>query len=123
MRKIKVKCRETTRVDSGVRQAVEPLDHEFVEEWMEEQGVRRGDEWLEMVPGYEREFCEVRLKDKTVIGPCWPNAGKFMRLDGGTETLESEVTHIRYFVNAHPEGDDDGFEAEDAAEDEVTRGY
>lgn len=76
---------------------VEPLDPDFVAEWMAEQEMKKGEDWEELRPGYSKEYCEVRTKDGVEVGPCFPNGGKFTRLDGEQEILESEVTHVRYY--------------------------
>jgi hypothetical protein len=76
-----------------VSQELEPFD---TEEWMEEQGLKRG-EWECYHGEYEKEFCEVRRKDGVEVGPCWPNNGKFVRLDTAIEVSEGDVALIRYF--------------------------
>ncbi len=59
-------------------------------------------EWIEYPGEYEKEGCDIRLKNGEEWGTCWPNAGKFLVLTSfnGSENLsfdESEVTHIRYY--------------------------
>jgi len=76
---------------------VEPLDPEFVVEWMAENDMRHGDDWNVLRPGYQREYCEVRTKDGVEVGPCFPDKGVFTRLDGAQMIMESDVTHVRYF--------------------------
>ena len=82
------------------------IDPEFMDNWMAENDLQRGSEWEKFKSGYEKEFCEVRLKDGRIEGPCFPNAGKFTRLDGVCVFPESDVTHIRYFENK-THGDDE----------------
>jgi hypothetical protein len=78
-----------------------PTDPEFLEEWMAEQGLKLGSVWHAYSGEYSKEFCDVRLADGTVIGPCWPNAGKFVRLDQEAEFAGSEVTHVVYYEARH----------------------
>jgi len=82
------------------------VDPDFMEDWMAENDLQVGSEWEKLKSGYEKEFCEVRLKDGRIEGPCYPNAGKFTRLDGVCVFTESEITHIRYFENKNHGGDE-----------------
>lgn len=54
------------------------------------------DEWLPYTD-YEKQECDVKLKDGTIIYHCWPNAGKFNPLcsDMG-EVMEEDVVEIMY---------------------------
>lgn len=54
------------------------------------------DTWIPYVE-YEKEECDVKLKDGTVVNHCWPNAGKFNPLCSDIEAvLEEDVAEIRY---------------------------
>ena len=48
--------------------------------------------------GYRKAPCMIRVKGE-VHGPCWPNAGKFVPLDGGSVEFWSEETvkEVAYF--------------------------
>lgn len=51
--------------------------------------------------GYEKRPCMVRLKHGgRVMGPCWPNAGKFTLMDGNLQWPEVVVEAVAYFVSA-----------------------
>jgi len=94
-----------------------------IDEWMEEQGLKRG-EWETYHRVYDKEFCEIRLKDGSEVGPCWPHSGKFVRWDT-TEIPEGDVTHIRYFKLKykvmHEEDEDGHWRRGDDSEDETYR--
>jgi hypothetical protein len=101
---VKVKkavCRPAESVQAPPLDRKVPTDPEFSEEWMAEQGLKPGSAWHDYSGEYDKEFCDVRLADGTVIGPCWPNAGKFVRLDHEAEFAGSEVTHVRYYEARH----------------------
>ena len=78
-----------------------PSDAEFVEEWLVEQGLKESKRWSEFFGDYDKEFCKVRLKDGTYAGPCWPNAGKFVRLEDEAEIPAADVTHVSYYASRH----------------------
>lgn len=136
VKKVKRKVAKAKRVKTPVKKPIEtvvpapapepegpePFD---VDEWMEEQGLKRG-EWETYHKVYDKEFCEVRRKDGTEVSPCWPNAGKFVRLDTAIEVLESDVTHIRYFRPKYKvphEEDEWGREDNDQDDAEDTDGH
>lgn len=53
-------------------------------------------EWLPYTD-YEKEECDVKLKDGTIVYHCWPNAGKFNPLCSGMEeVMEEDVVEIMY---------------------------
>ena len=94
-----------------------------IEEWMDEQGLKRG-VWEIYYKSYDKEFCEIRRKDGSELAPCWPNAGKFVwMVDESVEVSESDVTHIRYFKTKHKvihEDDEWGRDMEEEDEPEDT---
>ncbi len=54
-------------------------------------------EWLPYTGDYEKQECDVKLKDGTILKHIWPNAGKFIEMCGKRRTaLSSEVAEIMY---------------------------
>lgn len=54
------------------------------------------DEWIPYTD-YEKQECDVKLKDGTIVYHCWPNAGKFNPLCSDMdEVLEEDVAEIMY---------------------------
>jgi hypothetical protein len=54
------------------------------------------DEWIPYTD-YEKQECDVKLKDGTIVYHCWPNAGKFNPLCSDMdEVLEEDVVEIMY---------------------------
>jgi len=87
-------------------------------DWLAEHGLNQGEDW-EPYRG-RKEYCDIRLKDGTEIGPCWPNCD-FIDL---TDDLEraipySEVTKVRYY-DALPANEP--IEEEDEEDEEVVGG-
>jgi len=53
-------------------------------------------EWLPFTE-YQKEECDIKLKDGTIILHCWPNAGFFTVLcANGIRYWEGDVAEIRY---------------------------
>jgi hypothetical protein len=47
---------------------------------------------------YRKRHCDVRLRDGSEVGPCWPNAGVFHDLNGsGRQISQADVTYVRYY--------------------------
>jgi hypothetical protein len=88
-----------------------------LDEWTKEQGMKQGDKWVPFTGDYRKEFCDIRLKNGTETGPCWPNAGKFVALADGEKIIPgNQVTHLRYYVEAPDQRSD---EDEDEDDDDV----
>lgn len=51
-------------------------------------------EWVPYTGDYEKQFYDIRLRDKRELPRCWPNAGTFHAEDGAYVKGEY-VTHIR----------------------------
>ena len=88
-------------------------------DWLAEHSLCQGEDW-EPYRG-RKEYCDIRLKDGTEIGPCWPN-GDFIDL---TDDLEraipySDVTKVRYY-DALP-ATSEPIEEEDDEDEEVVGG-
>ena len=78
-------------------------------DWLAEHSLCQGEDW-EPYRG-RREYCDIRLKDGTQIGPCWPN-GDFIDLTDDDEraTPYKDVVSVRYYESpkaSEPEEDDD----------------
>ena len=59
--------------------------------------------WQEyrMEDGYRKKPCMIITRDGYKIGPCWPNAGKFVLLEGkGPDVPETAVVAVAYFEAA-----------------------
>ena len=57
-------------------------------------------DWTKYKGEYEKEEYDIRLKDGTELGPCWPNAGNFNLLDNSGKVIDdSQVTHFRISKN------------------------
>ena len=60
------------------------------------------DTWIPYVE-YEKQECDVKLKDGTIIYHCWPNAGKFNPLCSDIEPVPEEdvveIMYRKYYVN------------------------
>jgi len=83
-------------------------------EWMEENGVQMGSEWVPFQGKPRSQFCDLRLKDGNDLGPCWPRDLDFVCLADDTEIALVDVTHIRYYEDyVQNEDDEDGEEHED----------
>ena len=67
----------------------------------EHQGLygETGKEWVKYSGDYNKQFCDIKLKNGEEWGPCWPNSGIFnVHTDGSPNINESEVLEIRYYV-------------------------
>ena len=65
-------------------------------DWLAEHSLSQGEDW-EPYRG-RKEYCDIRLRDGTEIGPCWPNCD-FIDL---TDDLEraipyKDVVRVRYY--------------------------
>ena len=86
-------------------------------EWLEENGVKEGKTWIPLRGGKPKiEYCDIKLKDDKVFGPCWPAQSGLMFVDLSSENEDrhplSTVSEVRYYI------EDDGSKDEDDGEDE-----
>lgn len=79
-------------------------------EWMEENEVKPGVDWLWLRGKPRTEYCDVRLRTGVEVGPCWPRLGKsmdFVNLSDESSVAFSDVTHVRYYEAKGPGDKDD----------------
>jgi len=90
------------------------------DEWMADNNRREGDHWESLRPGkrLDLEYCDIRLKNGTELGPCWPNGKEFMELATEKAIPASGVTHLRYYESFSGGQDDDTDQDKDKDEDE-----
>lgn len=69
-------------------------------EWKLDNNVVSGKTWSPIDSRPRRDFCDIRLKDGTEIGPCWPRDNDFIDLssDDDQSYPYSSVTDLRYYV-------------------------
>ena len=85
-----------------------------MDDWMLDQGLKRGNTWEVYKGKGKQEFCDVRLRSGRETGPCWPNAGVFIDMaDDEKEIPDAEVTHVLYYVDANTDLGDDADDDED----------
>lgn len=57
--------------------------------------------WVPYYGQYIKKFCDIRLKDGEYVKNCWPNAGKFMAMDGSGVVVNGiDVFEMRYMTKA-----------------------
>lgn len=48
--------------------------------------------------GYRKCACMILHINGSIYGPCWPNAGEFVSLEGKGRWLESGISAVAYFI-------------------------
>lgn len=62
-------------------------------------GYRKLGAWRKYEDGeYEKCPCVIELRSGAIVGPCWPNAGKFTSLEGDQQQWgEHHVLRVAYY--------------------------
>jgi hypothetical protein len=84
------------------KEGTPPTDAEFEREWMDENGMAKGESWGGPGRPAAKGACEARLADGTVVGPCWPDGGAYRRLDGEADLKAGDVVAVRFYEDVGP---------------------
>lgn len=85
-------------------------------EWLEDNGVKVGEDWEKFLGKTRVQFCDVQTKDGKVLGPCWPRDRDFVDLsDDEKEIAAEDVAMVRYYEDQMPEESGDGEDGDDGA--------
>jgi hypothetical protein len=91
-------------------------------EWLKDEMKKPGREWIKNASYLKMEFCDIRLKDGTEIGPCWPNGYTFIDITSGDAETKYDLADVdcfRFYEEDDSEEEDPEDEGEDGDEQEL----
>jgi hypothetical protein len=79
------------------------MNREELDEWMADNNLVEGEDWEKFDGKYRMGYCDIRKKDGTELGPCWPyKDGCFIDItgDGINKIMFDEVSHVVYYEDS-----------------------